>query len=73
VALGREALELARPDLAQALDRLATEQRRVALVDRLDVERRLAPREVQDVLLLEGPEELLDLRAIGVDVHGLPA
>ena len=69
VPLHSEADKLARRGLPQALHRLAVEQPSVALVDRVEVEGRLAPREVQNVLEVETAQEFLGLGAIGVDVH----
>ena len=59
--------------LAQPLHVVAREQLGVTLVDGLDVELVLEPREVQVVLPVERGDELLGVCAIGGQVHRLPA
>ena len=69
----RDALERIGRFEGPPVERPAREELRVALVDRLDLEGRLATREMQHVLALQRPNELLNPGAIGVDVHRLAA
>ena len=73
MALHGESNEFARRRLPQLLEYLAREELGVPVVDRLDVEARLATGEVEHVLALDRADELLDPGAIGVHVHRLPA
>ena len=69
-----EADELSRSSgLPQTVNRGRFEQGRVPLVDRVEVEILLAAGEVEEVLAVEGRDELLGLRPVVVEVQGLAA